>query len=133
MDDLFEHASPPVRSVSQLTRLIRMSLESGFPDVRVEGEVSNLRVPASGHCYFTLKDEGAQISAVIWKSAMRGLRVQLRNREVVDLDRPAIARRCHLRVVARCTVELAGNNQLENFLVPATVTKPFAIGSTRGC
>ena len=78
MDDLFQNAArpaePPVRTVTQLTRLIRMSLEGAFPDVRVEGEVSNLRVPASGHCYFTLKDEGAQISAVIWKSAMRGLR-----------------------------------------------------------
>jgi exodeoxyribonuclease VII large subunit len=80
MDDLFQSAArpaePPVRTVSQLTRLIRMSLEGGFPEVRVEGEVSNLRIPASGHCYFTLKDEGAQISAVIWKSAMRGLRAR---------------------------------------------------------
>ncbi len=80
MDDLFQNAArpaePPVRTVSQLTRLIRMSLEGGFPQVRVEGEVSNLRLPASGHCYFTLKDEGAQIQAVIWKSALRGLRAQ---------------------------------------------------------
>ncbi len=80
MDDLFQNAArpaePPVRTVSQLTRLIRMSLEGSFPEVWVEGEVSNLRIPASGHCYFTLKDEGAQIQAVIWKSAMRGLRAR---------------------------------------------------------
>ena len=54
MDDLFQNvtrpAEPPVRSVTQLTRLIRLSLEGAFPDVRVEGEISNLRIPASGHC-----------------------------------------------------------------------------------
>lgn len=80
MDDLFQNVSrpaePPVRSVTQLTRLIRMSLEGAFPDVRVEGEISNLRIPASGHCYFTLKDENAQIPAVIWKTNRRLLRVQ---------------------------------------------------------
>jgi hypothetical protein len=80
MDDLFEtsarRAEPPVRTVTQLTRLVRLSLESAFADVRVEGEVSNLRIPASGHCYFTLKDENAQIQAVVWKTAMRGLKVK---------------------------------------------------------
>jgi exodeoxyribonuclease VII large subunit len=80
MDDLFDNAvrkaEPPIRTVTQLTRLIRMALEGSFTDVRVEGEVSNLRIPASGHCYFTLKDENAQISAVIWKTAMRGLKVK---------------------------------------------------------
>jgi exodeoxyribonuclease VII large subunit len=80
MDDLFENAArrtePPVRTVTQLTRLIRMSLEGAFADVRVEGEVSNLRIPASGHCYFTLKDENAQIQAIVWKTALRGLKVK---------------------------------------------------------
>ncbi len=80
MEDLFETlgraAELPVRTVTQLTRLIRGSLERAFPDVRVEGEVSNLRVPASGHWYFTLKDEGAQLQAVIWRSAVPGLRAR---------------------------------------------------------
>jgi exodeoxyribonuclease VII large subunit len=39
----------------------------------VEGELSNLRQPPSGHCYFTIKDESSQIRAVIWRSDMRGL------------------------------------------------------------
>lgn len=80
MDDLFQNVArpgePPVRSVTQLTRMIRMTLEGTYGDVRVEGEVSNLRIPASGHCYFTLKDEGAQIQAVVWKAALRGLGVR---------------------------------------------------------
>lgn len=89
MDDLFESAAkraePPVRTVAQLTRLIRISLEGAFPDVRVEGEVSNLRVPASGHCYFTLKDADAQIACVVWKSAVRALKVRLEEGMAVRL------------------------------------------------
>lgn len=80
MEDLFQNADPaaepPVQTVSQLSRLIRGTLERRFPEVRVDGEVSNLRIPASGHWYFTLKDEGAQIQAVIWRSAVGGLRVR---------------------------------------------------------
>ncbi|MBI5378728.1 MAG: exodeoxyribonuclease VII large subunit [Nitrospirae bacterium] len=64
-------------TVSALTRLLRESLEEAFPDVWVEGEVSNLRVPQSGHCYFTLKDEGAQIRAVFFRNASRLLRFEL--------------------------------------------------------
>ncbi len=67
----------PILTVSALTRLLRESLEEAFPDVWVEGEVSNLRVPQSGHCYFTLKDEGAQIRAVFFRNASRLLRFDL--------------------------------------------------------
>jgi exodeoxyribonuclease VII large subunit len=54
-------------SVSELTKRIKGELESIFPAVRVKGEVSNCKKHSSGHIYFTLKDEGAQIPAVIWK------------------------------------------------------------------
>src|SRR5262249_22014669 len=50
---------------------IKQSLEEGFPAVWVEGEISNLRMPASGHAYFTLKDESAQIRAVLFRSRTR--------------------------------------------------------------
>ncbi|MRR37731.1 exodeoxyribonuclease VII large subunit, partial [bacterium] len=50
-----------ILTVSQLTSLIRGVLEENFEHVWVEGEVSNLAMPASGHLYFTLKDAGAQI------------------------------------------------------------------------
>ncbi|MBI4348072.1 MAG: exodeoxyribonuclease VII large subunit, partial [Elusimicrobia bacterium] len=54
-------------SVSQLTGLIYSSLEQSFPDVWVEGEVSDPRTFPSGHTYFTLKDEQSQLSAVLFK------------------------------------------------------------------
>ncbi|MBE0557660.1 MAG: exodeoxyribonuclease VII large subunit, partial [Proteobacteria bacterium] len=60
-------------SVSQLTSLIKQSLEGTSPRLWVEGEISNSRLHSSGHFYFTLKDEGAQISGVMWKSRVAAL------------------------------------------------------------
>jgi exodeoxyribonuclease VII large subunit len=62
-----------VLSVSALTKSIKQLLESGFPSVWVEGEISNYINHSSGHRYFTLKDEGAQIKCVIWKGMSRYL------------------------------------------------------------
>jgi exodeoxyribonuclease VII large subunit len=62
--DLF----PPLLTVSELTRHIRSNLEHQFPSVWVEGEISNLRCPSSGHQYFTLKDQASQIRAVLFRS-----------------------------------------------------------------
>jgi len=59
-------------SVSELTACIKQVLEQGFASVHVLGEVSRLNRQASGHMYFTIKDEGASLAAVVWKStAMR--------------------------------------------------------------
>jgi exodeoxyribonuclease VII large subunit len=60
-----------VYSVTELTRRIRSVLEQGIGSVWVEGELSNVRRPASGHCYFTIKDETAQLRAVVWRSDLR--------------------------------------------------------------
>ena len=60
-------ASPhPEFTVTSLTSAIKSALESGFSKVIVEGEISGWRRYPSGHCYFTLKDAGAQISAVMF-------------------------------------------------------------------
>lgn len=64
----------PVLRVSDLNRLLRTCLEAEVPAVWVAGEISNLRVPSSGHSYFRLKDEGGQIAAVMFRSAARQLR-----------------------------------------------------------
>lgn len=61
-------------TVAELTRHIRDTLESAYPDVWVEGEISNLRIPASGHCYFTLKDDTAQLRVVMFRMQARQLR-----------------------------------------------------------
>ncbi|HLP16785.1 MAG TPA: exodeoxyribonuclease VII large subunit [Bacteroidota bacterium] len=55
-------------TVTEITRQIKGVLELGFSDVWVQGELSNMKFHTSGHWYFTVKDEGAQISAVMWRS-----------------------------------------------------------------
>ncbi len=68
-----------ILTVTQLTHQIRNLLEGTFPDVWVEGEVSNLTAPQSGHIYFTLKDEQAQARAVLFRSAQRHLKFTLQH------------------------------------------------------
>ncbi len=65
--------SEQIQTVSELTQSIRGVLEVSFPFVTVVGEISNLRCPYSGHLYFTLKDETAQIKAVLFKPQQRYL------------------------------------------------------------
>jgi exodeoxyribonuclease VII large subunit len=60
-------------SVSELTALIRSLLEEGLPAVTVEGEISNCRPASSGHLYFSLKDRGAVLQAVMFRYRARGL------------------------------------------------------------
>ena len=70
-------AASGVLSVSDLTRQIKATLQADFGDVGVAGEISGLSRPGSGHVYISLKDAGAQIGAVIWKSAAQKLRFEL--------------------------------------------------------
>jgi len=63
-----------IYSVSELTADIKSLLEENFPFIWISGEISNFRVPASGHFYFTLKDENAQISAVMFRAQNRNLK-----------------------------------------------------------
>lgn len=62
-----------VFTVSNLTSLIREILEGTFSNITLEGEISNYRPNSSGHLYFTLKDEGAQISAVMFRGRAMSL------------------------------------------------------------
>lgn len=79
-------ASPvEVFTVSGLTRTIRSLLENHVGDVTVEGEISNHRLQSSGHQYFTLKDETAQISCVLFRQAGARLQSPLRDGAQVQL------------------------------------------------
>jgi len=69
-------SSRQIRTVSQLTAEIRSLLEGNFDQVWVEGEISNLRLPGSGHLYFTLKDEKAQIRGVMFRLQNRLLKFE---------------------------------------------------------
>jgi exodeoxyribonuclease VII large subunit len=62
-----------ILSVSELTRQIKHNLEPLFSNTWVEGEISNMRLPSSGHFYFTLKDSQSQIRAVMFRSQQRML------------------------------------------------------------
>lgn len=62
-----------VISVSELTQSIKTILELQYRFIHIQGEISNLRVPYSGHIYFTLKDEAAQIRAVMFKGQTKYL------------------------------------------------------------
>ena len=66
-----------VLSVSQLTAQLKGVVEQRFPSVWVAGELSNFSRPQSGHCYFTLKDEMAQLRAVIWRGTATKLKFDL--------------------------------------------------------
>ena len=66
-----EKSPPAPMTVSQLTGLIKAKLEGDFRSVDVEGEISGWKLYPSGHAYFTLKDEGAQMPAVMFSSSLK--------------------------------------------------------------
>ena len=63
-----------VVTVSELTAAIRATLDAGFHDVWVAGEISGVKVSSGGHYYFTLKDAGAQLRCVVFRNAARLLK-----------------------------------------------------------
>ena len=71
--------SRKIYTVSQLNRQVRSLLESRFPSVWVEGEISNFKRHSSGHIYLTLKDDSAQIQAAFFSQYHRGLRFELKD------------------------------------------------------
>jgi exodeoxyribonuclease VII large subunit len=70
-----EHIYTP----SELNREIRIHLEIGFPRILLEAEISNLARPASGHLYFSLKDDKAQIRCAMFRSAANRMDIQVEN------------------------------------------------------
>lgn len=73
-----------VVSVSELNRLVRRTLEEGFPLLWVAGEVSNLTRAASGHVYFSIKDETAQARCVMFRSRAQSIPWKLENGQQVE-------------------------------------------------
>ncbi len=75
----FDTAETPFCTVSELTARVKSTLERGFSDIALRGEISNLSLPRSGHIYLTLKDDSAQIRAVIWKGEADRIPFELQN------------------------------------------------------
>ena len=69
----------PTLSVSSLNRMAKGLLESNFPAIVVEGEVSNLATPASGHWYLTLKDKNSQIRCAMFAGRNRSVKFRPQN------------------------------------------------------
>jgi exodeoxyribonuclease VII large subunit len=63
----------PALTVTELSGALKRTIENAFGQVRVRGEISGFKRHASGHCYFTLKDENACIDAVIWRTSAGAL------------------------------------------------------------
>ncbi|MCP4043788.1 MAG: exodeoxyribonuclease VII large subunit, partial [Gammaproteobacteria bacterium] len=89
--DLQQPTQRETYTVSRLTYAVKELLEGGFPMIWVEGEISNLARPASGHLYFTLKDSTSQVRCAMFRNLNRLLRFPAENGQ---------------QVLARCRVSL---------------------------
>jgi exodeoxyribonuclease VII large subunit len=114
--DFFQQTSAKVHSVSELTRSIRGTLETKFGAVWVQGEVSNYKLHPSGHQYFTLKDQRAQISCIIWRDTMAPRS---------EGGRPVLADGAHVQVFGAVTVfEARGQYQIS-----VQIVQPRGLGA----
>ena len=92
MSDLAnENPRTSALSVSELNRQARALLEKGLARLWVEGEISNLARPASGHVYFSLKDDSAQIRCAYFRQRQRGPTINLKDGDqILALGRVSI-------------------------------------------
>ncbi len=104
----------PILSVSELNAYARALLEQGLGEILIEGEISNLSQPSSGHCYFSLKDSNAQVRCAFFKMHRQRNKINLENgmlilvRAAVSLYEP---RGDYQLIVTDC--ELAGEGLLQ--------------------
>lgn len=73
----------PIYTVSQISEAIKKTLEGSFPSLQIKGEISNLRFQSSGHYYFTLKDETAQLSCALFRMDALKLKKPLKDGDMV--------------------------------------------------
>ncbi|MBD25958.1 MAG: exodeoxyribonuclease VII large subunit [Candidatus Marinimicrobia bacterium] len=71
-----EASNTPSFTVSELSSVLKRTVEDAFGFVRIKGEISQPKVAASGHCYLRLKDEDAVLDAIIWRGTMRKLSIK---------------------------------------------------------
>ncbi len=102
--DIPAKAAEKVYSVSGLTREIKLLLEGSLPSLWVEGEISNVRRPGSGHIYFTLKDSQSQLSVVFFRREAAALRFELEDGlQILARGRIAVyGKRGQYQLIASC-------------------------------
>lgn len=72
-------------TVTQLTQAIKQQLETNFRNISLQGEISNFKMQSSGHLYFSLKDQGAQITAVMFRGDALRLKMALKDGDQVQV------------------------------------------------
>jgi exodeoxyribonuclease VII large subunit len=81
--NLFDNPRPgnnlPEFTVSEISRLVKKTMEDSFGQVRVRGEISGLKVAPSGHVYFDLKDQDASLASICWRGQVGKLGIKLEN------------------------------------------------------
>ena len=114
-----ENLLPPdirILSVSAFNRRVKELLETEIPEVWIRGEISNFRRQSSGHCYFSLKDERSQLSAVIFRGDALGLSVALQDGvQIIAFGSPSLYEpRGNYQLIVRFAIEVGeGRLQLE--------------------
>lgn len=103
-----------IPTVSELTWRIKDVLEGAFSNVHVSGEVSKPLRSSNGHLYFTLKDDGAAISCVAWKSTMDRLKVDVAHGQQINVsgDVQIFAPRGQYQIIVK-SIEQAGEGALQ--------------------
>lgn len=105
-----------IQSVGQLTSGIKLLLEDSYPAIWVKGEISNLKYQSSGHIYFSLKDDRAQISAVMFRGNASHLSVRLKDgMEIIAFGNVGVyePRGSYQLIVRQCIEEGVGQLQAE--------------------
>jgi len=110
----FDDSHPNRYTVASLNKAAKSLLEGQFPEIIVEGEISNLARPASGHQYFSLKDKDAQVRAAFFKQSQRNSSLQLDNGQkvLVKCRLSLYAPRGDYQIIVS-QVELAGHGALQ--------------------
>lgn len=103
---------PKIYQVSEILAAVNSELWTRFSDVAIEGEITNFTRAASGHCYFSIKDSGAQLSVTLFQMYARGLRFKIEN---------------GLKVVARGRLRIY--EQTGKFQLNAVAIEPVGLGA----
>jgi len=115
-------AGSPSVAVSQFVSMARQALERALPTMWIGGEISGFLRAASGHCYFTLKDERAQVRCVLWRGKAQLLDLKLADGMAVDVratptPAPAATDTAVYRTFDGQVIELAGRREGEKAFV----------------
>jgi len=103
-----------IYTVSELTREIKLTLESGFPAVWVEGEISNYKLHSSGHRYFSLKDSESQLRCVLWRWQSGRLPTELKDGlQIVAFGNLTVFERAGQYQLVVTTIQPVGVGRLE--------------------